>query len=221
MGARNDKAGKENPPQSPFVKGGDSDDRPLIHYVFRPENTYGTEFKGRKAVGIRDLGKGEPADLVIPERFAPYRRIFFGLDADWAQFKSNWLDLVVNVLGFIPFGALLLLVLGKWVSGKSRKPQGMRAESRQPTADSIQPTAKKANPPLSPFTKGGERITGGEAVLAVGLAVLGGVVVSFAIEYMQAYLPSRDSSMRDLVTNTAGTLIGALAAAWYSRKRMA
>ena len=54
--------------------------------------------------------------------------------------------------------------------------------------------------------------------MAVGLAVVVGFGVSFAIEYLQAYLPSRDSSLRDLVTNTAGTLIGALAAAWYSRK---
>ena len=55
--------------------------------------------------------------------------------------------------------------------------------------------------------------------MAVGLAVVVGFGVSFAIEYLQAYLPSRDSSVRDLVTNTAGTMIGALAAVWYSRKR--
>jgi len=38
------------------------------------------------------------------------------------------------------------------------------------------------------------------------------------MERQQAYLPSRDSSLRDLVTNVLGTFIGAAAAAWYSRK---
>jgi VanZ family protein len=69
--------------------------------------------------------------------------------------------------------------------------------------------------------EGGPLAKGGGLVVVVVLAVVAGFVVSFAIEYLQAYLPSRDSSLRDLVTNTAGTLIGALAAVWYSRKRIA
>lgn len=43
--------------------------------------------------------------------------------------------------------------------------------------------------------------------------------MSLSIEWLQAYLPTRDSSMRDLVMNTAGTLIGAFAAAWVWKKR--
>jgi VanZ family protein len=55
--------------------------------------------------------------------------------------------------------------------------------------------------------------------VAVVLAVVAGLVVSFAIEYLQAYLPSRDSSLRDLITNVLGTAIGAIAAAWLVRRR--
>jgi VanZ family protein len=57
--------------------------------------------------------------------------------------------------------------------------------------------------------------------VVVVLAVVAGFVVSFAIEYLQAYLPSRDSSMRDLITNTLSTLIGALAAVWLVKCRFA
>ena len=217
--------------------------RPMIHYVFRPENTYETEFRGGKALGVRDLGKGEPADLVMPEQFTPYKRDYLQWEDNWYDYKSNWQDVAVNIVGFIPFGALLLLVLGKWELGIGRRGFRHRASGFG---------TKEENPPVSPFFKGGDQneiaagpntpphpaplppgareilekgadrplaMTPREIILAVGLAVLGGFVVSFAIEYLQAYLPSRDSSMRDLVTNTLGTLIGALAAVWYSRKR--
>ena len=100
--------GVENPPVSPFAKGGESDGRPLIHYVFRLENTYETEFRGKKALGVRDLGKGGAADLVIPEHFAPCERVYFGWDTDWMKRSSDWLDVAVNILGFIPFGILMI-----------------------------------------------------------------------------------------------------------------
>ena len=181
--------------------------RPLIHYVFKPENTYETEFRGKRALGVRDLGKGEPADLVIPERFAPYKRSYLAWDPDWAKRSGDWVDFIVNIVGFIPFGALLLLALGNGKLGIGR--------SAAVTSDQWPVTGEEV-------TKWQERQSGKrgrlQTVMAVGLAVVVGLGVSFAIEYLQAYLPSRDSSLRDLVTNTAGTLIGALAAAWYSRK---
>ncbi len=54
------------------------------------------------------------------------------------------------------------------------------------------------------------------------LATLGGVALSAAMEYAQMYLPMRTSSNLDLLTNSIGTLAGALLAvsiaprAWYA-----
>ena len=52
------------------------DTRPVIHYVFAPENTYATEFRGGKALAVRDLGRGAAADLVVPDYFMPYQRAY-------------------------------------------------------------------------------------------------------------------------------------------------
>ncbi len=144
----------------------EEDLRPLIHYVFMPENTYETVFRGQRAVGVRELGKGEPADLIIPEYFEPYKRACFEWDPDWIKYKSNWIDVAVNILGFIPFGILMMLVL----------------------------TGRGMN-----------------VLLAGVVTVLVGFMISFCIEYLQAFLPSRHSSMRDLLCNTIGTAIGAIA----------
>ena len=139
------------------------DTRPLIHYLFAPENTYATEFRGGRALAVRDLGRGAAADLVVPEYFMPYQRAY--LKNDWMQYRSNWLDVAVNILGFMPLGGLLM---------RSLTGRGMNA------------------------------------VMALCMAVTAGSVVSFGVEYLQAFLPSRDSSLRDLITNSAGTLIGSL-----------
>jgi len=40
------------------------------------------------------------------------------------------------------------------------------------------------------------------------LAIAGGVAVSLAIELTQVWLPGRDSSLLDLMTNTMGSAIG-------------
>ena len=57
-----------------------------------------------------------------------------------------------------------------------------------------------------PFMKGGGGMGNRDAAIAVGLAVVVGFGVSLAIEWLQAYLPSRDSSLRDLICNTIGTM---------------
>ena len=177
------------------------DNRPLIHYVFKPENTYETEFRGKKAVGVRDLGKGEPVDLVIPEHFTPYERVYLGWDPDWMKRNSDWLDLAVNIIGFLPFGFLAVLALGK--RGTRDEGVGTSAAERQGrpvTSDQWPVTSAR------------------KIVAAVVLAVVVGFVVSFAIEFLQAYLPSRDSSLRDLMTNTLGTALGAGVGAYLIRR---
>jgi hypothetical protein len=235
---------QENPPQSPFIKGGShaksQDNRPLVHYVFKPEYTYETEFRGRRALAVQDLGKGQAADLVIPERFAPYQRVYLGWDRNWIRNTLDAEDVVVNVLGFVPLGALLFVQFvkrgyrlqatgdRKEQQAASSKQQGKREENppQSPFTKggaieiAAQPSAArndregKENPPVSPFFKGGGQMTSREAILAVVMAVVVGFAVSLAIEWVQAYLPSRDSSLRDLITNVLGSLIGALAAAW-------
>ncbi len=52
---------------------------------------------------------------------------------------------------------------------------------------------------------------------AVLLALCGGALLSFGMEYVQNYLPTRVPSMLDLLTNLSGTLLGALFAVWQTR----
>jgi hypothetical protein len=192
------------------------DNRPLIHYVFRPENTYETEIRGKKALGVRDLGKGGAADLVIPEYFAPYERVYLGWDPDWMKRSSDWLDVAVNILGFVPFGMLMIFVARAKKCLSVLVPECLSEEKEGGGLEG------------GLLAKGGREKDVGlqdqkkvnrDTIVAVVLAVVAGFVVSIAIEYLQAYLPSRDSSLRDLVTNTLGTAMGAVAAALLLRSR--
>jgi hypothetical protein len=241
---KNQAARQENPPPSPFMKGGggsktltaDSrqqieDERPLIHYVFTPENTYETTFRGKKALAVRDLGKGVPADLVIPEYFEPYARVFLGWDPDWMRKSSDRLDVVVNIVGFVPFGLLLFFAartkkcLSVLVPECLSAEEGTRGEGVG-TKDGIRDSGLGTEDGLQASGIGHrdredegerERISKIRLASIILLVVVVGFGVSFAIEYLQAYLPSRDSSLRDLFCNTMGTLIGAIAAAWLLR----
>lgn len=58
--------------------------------------------------------------------------------------------------------------------------------------------------------------------LAVALAGMGGCLLSFSMETLQAFLPARIASLSDFLANSAGTLLGALFAArtgrsWFMR----
>jgi hypothetical protein len=48
-------------------------------------------------------------------------------------------------------------------------------------------------------------------ITAETVAGVAGAVISATLEYLQAFLPTRDSSLIDVVANTAGALVGALA----------
>ena len=145
---------------------GAEDTRPVIHYVFKPENTYETTFRGQKAIGVRDLGKGRAADLVITGYFTPYKRAFLEKPSkNWKDYHRNIIeDMLVNLFGFVPLGVLLFMKLER---------------------------------------KGSPR------VFCVTFAVAVGFAVSLTIEVLQAFLPTRNSSMLDLIMNSTGTLLGA------------
>ena len=127
------------------------------------------------ALYIFDEGKGSlvhnravsPApDLFIPTRFEQFRPKI--LEFPYPLKKSDVQDTILNILGFIPFGFLLMLYLHH-VKG-------------YPTAN------------------------------AVLLSVTAGVITSLFIELFQVLLPTRDSSVLDLINNVVGTLAGSLLA---------
>jgi VanZ family protein len=102
--------------------------------------------------------------LTMPATYRPFRRAVLSLparDARGAMFGVA--DVVLNVLGFIPFGFLAAWCLA----------------------------------------------AAAPSVLVRSLAaVLGGLALSLTIELAQVFLPSRTSSLSDLVANTAGTALG-------------
>jgi len=62
----------------------------------------------------------------------------------------------------------------------------------------------------------------GEAVsvkAVIALSVACGALLSFCIEWAQVYLPTRDSSLTDLLVNTLGATAGTVLWAWRHNRR--
>lgn len=105
-------------------------------------------------------------DLLVPGTFVPPQRSILAWSWDYAQHRwSSIQDIVINILGFMPFGLLAYALFSR-----------------------------------------GTRLSGGLLLVFVSLL---GLALSFAIELTQAFLPSRDSSLIDVVFNAMGTTLGA------------
>jgi VanZ family protein len=113
---------------------------------------------------------GSAPDLTIPKRF----RLLRGgtLAPALSIHRSDLPDILLNILGFMPFGFFGFAYL-----------QHVRHL--------------------------------GKVRSAIIVVVLGGIT-SAAIELLQTYLPSRDSSLLDVIDNTLGTVLGAIAFSFRS-----
>jgi len=121
-------------------------------------------------LGARALALHFPPDRVIlvPEFFQPGFR------------EARWLDVAVNLLGFVPFGFLGVLAL--------------------------RGAAQRRDPQVVQTTGSGADGRARSLVVVVGA----GVLLSACIEIAQAWMPMRSSSLLDLLLNSTGTLVGAL-----------
>jgi VanZ family protein len=135
---------------------------PLIDYSFDAAGSV-----------IRDRGKGQPADLLIPNRFRPYKRAFLGsLDTSLKKIRRSIWDILLNLFGFVLLGFLLSEYF-------NRRYRSMK--------------------------------------YVFLLSVTFGFLLSLTIEVLQAFLPTRVSSMTDLMANTIGTGIGFIAYIFLSQ----
>jgi len=110
--------------------------------------------------------------LSIPAGFKILKKNFLKLSDNALKLKGSSLqDMCINILGFIPLGFLIYLVLN------------------------VHHIFSKA--------------TSWQRIM---LAVIGGTAISLMVEILQAYLPTRNSSLSDLIFNSFGTGIGVILA---------
>lgn len=132
-------------------------DRPAAMYAFN--EGVGNLIHNRIQPGV---------DLKIPERYTVAGKLF--LEGPLHEYNPIWSysrSIVLNILGFVPFGYV-------WYGYLSLSA----------------PWRKSAN-----------------AVITV---ILGGGL-SFAMEALQGFLPTRSSGIADIITNTIGTILGVVA----------
>lgn len=105
--------------------------------------------------------------LLIPPLFKTLKKEMLSLPRNLFRNKrSGAQDIILNILGFVPFGFFLAIVLLK-----------IKVYSKKQTCL---------------------------------LTIFSGFFISLTIEILQTFLPSRDSSLLDLVLNTAGAFIGVM-----------
>ena len=139
-------------------------EKPDITYDEAPVGLYLFDERGGRIVHNQlDI----TTDLLMPTHYFVLHPSF--LAPAWRRFRygwpgwSYWQDVMVNIVGFVPVGFLLLNYLSIVHSVKWR----------------------------------------------AATVILLGFFVSLTIETVQSFLPTRDSDMNDLITNTLGTAVGA------------
>jgi hypothetical protein len=115
---------------------------------------------------------GSAPDLMIPNRFKLVHPDVLSREIDFNL--GNLQDIVMNILGFAPFGLFGYAYL-----------RHMRHLSKPQSA-----------------------------IMVIGM----GGITSLVIELLQVHLPSRYSSLLDLVDNTLGTALGAIASSFFSTR---
>jgi glycopeptide antibiotics resistance protein len=116
-------------------------------------------------------------NLLIPNKFKVLKKNTLHLPCNVLKSsRANLRDTIVNLIGFIPFGYLLLVYL-----------------------NSIQPL-KKSSWQL------------------IILTIICGIATSLIVEILQGYLPTRNSSITDLILNSSGTGIGIIIAVYLNAK---
>ena len=160
-------AGNSPTGESPWE--GDLLDLSIEQYTGRTEDPKGTGMTFthpvEKSGALLRTGGKIPVEFFVPSTYRPLKKKV--LFPPWKQthlYRSFWKDVIVNILGFIPFG----FFFSAWL----RKP------------------------------------TTGNDLPAVLLVALLGAGISLAIELLQVFLPTRDSSLTDVINNILGTGAG-------------
>ena len=120
-------------------------------------------FNERAGVVVHNHGNWGQ-DLEIPKKLHALHQVV--LKVPNGRRFANLSDIALNVLGFIPFCALLVIYL-----------------------------------------HGGGNYS---KASAAAMSILIGIAISLSIELLQVYLPSRDSSLLDLIMNALGSVVGAM-----------
>lgn len=145
-------------------------------------------FKGKiKSLALREASgeeaiypfeknnSGRGARLEVSEKFIPLKRVALSSPVhDFHLKRYYFVDLFINIFGFVPFGFMTSLVLFRFISQKAFR---------------------------------------------VYIAVfLFSFLLSLSIEVSQIWLPGRNSSMTDLISNSIGALLGLLLFEFLKRK---